>query len=108
MKRYKNNTYNPSIKSYAIKPMSIVDYIAAQNYLHIGCRKIKFKDFERDKINAGCNLRIIYLRNSPTRYIRALSLEYMITKVNVCPFKERVRYIRMPIRFYKKRDVNNQ
>lgn len=103
MKGFKNNNHPFTIDICALKPLSLKYTIVNINQFN-GYRKIKFKDLKREKINAGCNLKIICLRNGLTRYIRALSLEYMITKV--CLFRACARYI-APISYYRKRDVND-
>ena len=105
MKQFKiNKTYNPSIKSYAFKPMSIIKASQNTDILNITYRKIKFKDLKKDKIDAGCNIKIKYIRNMPTRYICLPSLRYWITKV--CFFRAYPRHA-TPISYYRKRDVND-
>ena len=84
--------------------MSIIDYIVAQNYRYVGSRKIKLKDYKKDGTNTIYDIRIVYSRNKPTRYIHILPLEYIITKVFF--LGTYARYT-TPISYYRKRDVND-
>lgn len=106
MKQFKiNKTYNPSIKSYAFKLMSIIEARQNTDNLNIMHRKIKLKDLKKYKIDAGCNIKIKYSRNMPTRYNYLLSLRYW--NANVCFFRAYARHT-TPISYYRKRDVNDQ
>jgi len=111
MKRFKTNNYRSNIKVYALKLPNIKNAIATNNQF-TGCRKIKFVDFRKARMDEGCEYsnnsisRMIYSKNKPTRYIRALDLKYNIIGDAYSLRAYDVRSI-VPISYYKKRVVDD-